>query len=98
GPAGDALGKQIGGAIELLTIGGGPRGGLSASCWWTPEEIHRAWPNWFDATPGHLPMFLMVRIARLIGNSVDELTRSRATLLIPTGSGETITCLRWAFP
>jgi hypothetical protein len=77
--------------VDTLEIGS--KGVLEPKKWWTPAEIHRVFPDYFDATSGHLPAHLMVLIAKEL---------RKAFRVIPwgvyTGSGETITCFRWAFP
>ena len=78
------------------TIDVSPRGDLIAGHWWTPGEIARTWPHLFDATSGHLPVHLMVEVAREMREKWN--LHPGCTYLVPTGSGETITCLRWAFP
>jgi len=70
------------------------RGELEARKWWTPAEIHKCWPDLFDATSGHLPAFLMMEIGRAFRAHLGEIDGGE----VPTGSGETITCLRWAYP
>lgn len=80
--------------VNVLEVG--PRGGLAALRWWTPAEIHRAWPGYFDATPGHLPMHLMVETARIIRRGEPEPTPGE--YVVPSGSGETIMCLKIAWP
>ncbi len=82
--------------VGLYVVEVAPQGDLqSANKWWTPEEIHRAWPDLFDATSGHLPAFLMVRIGRAYRELLGVLEGQHN---VPTGSGETIQCLRWAYP
>lgn len=80
----------------------GPKGDLSTSKWWTPEGIHQVWPDLFDATPGHLPMPLMARIAEEFKDYLSHDSQLKINdqneYLVPTGSGETIICLRLAFP
>jgi hypothetical protein len=63
--------------------------------WWTQVEIKNTFPQHFDATSGHLPIFLMARIAGRIraGNRFEDFGTE-----IPTGSGETIVVLSMAFP
>ncbi len=88
-----------------------PSGALEARVWWSPERIRSTWPTYFDATSGHLPAYLMVRVARhfraylgprerLIERFAPYPTERRPdeTVGVPTGSGETIVCLRWAYP
>lgn len=82
--------------LSVLEVG--PRGKLTTNAWFTPAEIHAIWPALFDATSGHLPLWMMWAIAEeMRGDAalallVDEAYR------VPTGSGETVTCLRLAFP
>jgi len=72
-------------------------GMLDARMWWTPEEIHRAWPDLFDATPGHLPAPLMVSLAEAYRKELGEMEQVEQ-YVVPTGSGETVLCLRIAYP
>lgn len=78
--------------IHVLEIG--PHGFLDVHKWFTPAEIHRIWPDYFDATPGHLPAHLMVKIAM----KLRELWKDTPPWGVMTGSGESIVCSRWAFP
>lgn len=80
--------------LDVLEIG--PQGALLPGRWWTPAEIHRIWPERFDATSGHLPAPLMAQIAQVLGGYLGNLRA--AAYEVPTGSGETIVCLRWAYP
>lgn len=74
-----------------------PNGDVApTSKWWTPAEIHKAFPDLFDATSGHLPAHLMVEVAKAFKRYLGDLKKQ--TYKVPTGSGETITCLRWAYP
>lgn len=74
----------------------GPKGNLTTDRWWTPAEIHKTWPHLFDATSGHLPIPLMLRIAEEFKHHLGQLKETQYN--VPTGSGETILCLRWAYP
>ena len=91
GNAADAL-RNAG--VDVIEIS--ERGDLRPGKWWRPEEIRRAWPHLFDATSGHLPAPLMVRIAKSIKEHLGIL--ELGTYIVPTGSGETIICLRMAYP
>lgn len=64
--------------------------------WWKPAEIHKAFPDLFDATSGHLPAPIMVLISQAFKEYLGELPYPEYE--VPTGSGETIICLRWAYP
>jgi len=66
--------------------------------WWDPFEIACKYQI-FDSTSGHLPMFLMERIARaLLLKYSDVFVEEKETYFIETGSGETFVCLKMAFP
>ena len=64
--------------------------------WFSNEEIAKKWFGYFDATSGHLPLWLMVRIAESFRLYLGELNNKR--YYVPTGSGETIICLKIAYP
>jgi len=80
--------------LEVTEIG--PRGDLKTEKWWTMAEIHRAWPDLFDATSGHLAVPLMGDIAKAYRAHLGDLSVGRYS--VPAGSGETVTCLRIAYP
>lgn len=80
----------------LPVVGIAPGYDLKAERWWMPDEIRRLWPHMFDATAGHLPMPLMVQLAQALADHLGPLTAG--TYHVPTGSGETVLCLRWAYP
>lgn len=80
--------------LDVLEVG--PRGVLKTDKWWTPAEIQRVWPELFDATSGHLSAPLMGDIAKAFRAHLGELPAAPYT--VPSGSGETIFCLRAAYP
>lgn len=73
----------------------GPGGGMTATRWWTPGEIRQTWPDHFDATSGHLPLPLVVALGRALRDHLGPLP---PVVEVPTGSGETILALSWAYP
>lgn len=73
-----------------------PTGQLLPVGWWSPAEIRRIFDTSFDATSGHLPLSLMVDIAAAFHQYLGDLPKEE--YVIPTGSGETIICLRIAYP
>src|SRR6266480_652677 len=75
--------------LEVVEVG--PRGDLKTEKWWTMAEIHKAWPELFDATSGHLAVPLMGDIAKAYRAHLGELPVGRYS--VPSGSGETILCL-----
>lgn len=81
----------------LYTVTVAPNGDLTANRWWTAAEIHKAWPDLFDATSGHLPMPVMRRVATEYFRALSK-RLTEGHYLVPTGSGETIICLRMVFP
>ena len=80
----------------LVVVEVGPMGGLRPGKWWRPAEVHQCWPDLFDATSGHLPIPLMLDIAWAFRKHLGDLPGGGYE--VPTGSGETIVCLRWAYP
>jgi hypothetical protein len=80
--------------LDVLEVG--PRGDLKTEKWWSHAEIHRTWPDRFDATSGHLAVPLMWDIAKAFRAHLGELEDALYT--VPSGSGETIFCLRGAYP
>lgn len=91
---GNAAEKLKDAGVDVLHIGA--RGDLTPNKWYTQAEIKRDFPNCFDATSGHLPMELMLEIAKLyredLGDTLGDL------VYVPTGSGETLVCLKLAYP
>jgi len=77
--------------LEVVEVG--PSGELKTAKWWTQAEIHRAWPDLFDATSGHLSVPLMCDIAKAFRAHLGDLPGAER-YTVPTGSGETICCLR----
>lgn len=80
----------------LYVVDVGPRGSITPTRWWQPEEIRRAWPDLFDATSGHLPPPLMDRLAVALREFIGELPEP--AYAVPTGSGETVVALCMAYP
>lgn len=75
-----------------------PTGTLVANEWFEPEDIRKTFPEFFDATSGHLPTPLMVRIAKVFRARLQHKIQPGTQYEVPSGSGETIVLLRWAFP
>ena len=73
-----------------------PTGDFIANRWFTPSEIREVFPDYLDATSGHLSMELMNMIAERfyieLNGVLDDVN------YVPTGSGETLVCLKLAFP
>lgn len=79
--------------VNVLHIG--EKGDLVPTRWFTPREIAAAFDGYFDATSGHLPTDLMITLSEAYKNYFKELPD---TVYLPTGSGETLVCLKLAFP
>ena len=75
-----------------------PGGDLSANRWRSMNEIRNTFPDSFDATSGHLPMDMMNQLAAEFRIILSDTIKEGHTYTIPTGSGETVICLRMAFP
>lgn len=93
------LGKDV---LEV-----GAKGVLQTEKWWTPAEIRAGFPHLFDATSGHLPVPLMYEIAQEFkaylspvwgGTRSGQVFDQEKQYVVPSGSGETILCLRMAYP
>lgn len=70
-------------------------GDLIANRWFTVNEIKDCFSGCFDATSGHLPIDLMIQIARYYKAKLISLPKE---IYLPCGSGETLVCLKMAFP
>lgn len=81
--------------VGLNVIDISPSGDLIANRWFTPYEIKNIFNNYFDATSGHLPIHLMELIGKAYKEHLGELPDIN---YIPSGSGETIVCLKLAYP
>lgn len=79
--------------LEVLHIG--EEGILNPNKWFTLKEINHRFNNYFDATSGHLNIELMQMIGEEFKKYLGELPQ---TNYIPTGSGETLVCLKLAYP
>ncbi len=79
----------------LNTIHIGEQGELTPNKWYTMQEIKNRFPSFFDATSGHLNIELMYRIGLKYKSYLGELPD---TVYIPTGSGETLVCLKLVYP
>lgn len=95
GNASAALRTASMGLLPVLDVS--PAGDLEPRRWWTPAEIARTWPRWFDGTSGHLPAHLIADIGAALRAHLGHLD-PHTTYLVPTGSGETITALSVAYP
>lgn len=79
--------------IPTLDISAG--GDLIANRWFEIGEVHKYFPDYFDATSGHLPMDCMLKIAQFYALMLTTIPKE---IILPTGSGETLVCLKLAFP
>ena len=91
---GNASRELTAAGLEVIDVS--PSGVLTANRWLTQQEISEMFPQCFDATSGHLPFELMLKIAEAFKQTLGVLKGRR--YLVPTGSGETIVCLKLAYP
>lgn len=75
-----------------------PDGPLQTNKWWTPTEIAEVWPDFCDATPGHLSVPMMHKLATMYKAKLASKLNGAIGYIVPTGSGETIIALGMAFP
>ena len=82
--------------INVISVGKNEL--LIPNKWFSYTEIQNNFNNIFDATSGHLPMPLMIDIAKELRARDYGNLKKKVTYLVPTGSGESIICLQIAFP
>lgn len=80
--------------VDVLHIG--EHGELAPRKWFSQAEIARDFAGYFDATSGNLPAELMGDIARRYREHLQDTLDD--TVYVPTGSGETLVCLKMAYP
>jgi hypothetical protein len=91
GNAGKALADA---GVNVLHIGA--QGELTPNKWYTQADIAQVFTGYFDATSGHLPMQVMLQLADAYKEHLSNTLGS--TVYVPTGSGETLVCLKLAYP
>lgn len=79
--------------VETLFVG--ENGEFKPNEWFTQSKINSIFPEYFNATSGHLPIELMLMISKKYKEYLGELKTD--VLYVPTGSGETILCLKMAY-
>ena len=79
--------------VNVLDIS--PKGDMQALRWYTMGDIKQTFPSYFDATSGHLPYECMLWIAQAFKKYLKDIPQ---TIYLPTGSGETLVCLKLAYP
>jgi hypothetical protein len=79
--------------VDVLHIG--KHGILVPQKWFTHAEIVNCFGQCFDATSGHLPIELMRAIGEAYKGYLGTL---KGRVYVPTGSGETLVCLKMAYP
>lgn len=80
-------------SLQVLDIS--PKGDLIPNRWFTKKEIKQVFPEYFDATSGHLDINLMYKIGLAYKDYLGELDN---IVYLPTGSGETLVCLKLVYP
>lgn len=79
--------------LDVLHIG--EEGTLTPNKWFSMKEINHQFHEYFDATSGHLNIELMQIIAEEYKKYLGDLPK---TVYVPTGSGETLVCLKLVYP
>ena len=82
-------------AAGIDTLAVAPNGDLEARRWFSQGDIRRAFSGYFDATSGHLPAELMQEIGAAYREYLGALD---GLVYVPCGSGETLVCLKMAYP
>lgn len=84
--------KNVG--LDVIDIS--PNGDFVPLHWFQPSLIKKFFPEYFDATSGHLDLEVMTNIAERYKKELQG--KIKDINYVPTGSGETIVCLKLAFP
>lgn len=90
GNASKALKKE---GVKTLDISA--TGDLIANRWFQQYEVAKYFPEYFDATSGHIPVECMLDVARRFKEYLKKIPDE---IYLPTGSGETLVELKLAFP
>lgn len=86
-------------AAGVKTLHIGAKGVLNPQRWFSQAEIALIWPDYFDATSGHLPAELMGLLsAAYKGYFTAQGEALGDEVYVPTGSGETLVALKLAYP
>lgn len=79
--------------LNVLDIS--PFGDLTANKWFYSNDILKYFNNYFNATSGYLPFDLMYNIGQEFKNYLGDIPNEN---YIACGSGETLVCLKLAYP
>ena len=79
--------------VDVLHIGA--HGVLAPQVWFTQVQVQHTFPGYFDATSGHLPIELMQQVGNAYRTHLGQLS---SPVYVPSGSGETVVCLKLAYP
>ena len=82
-------------AVGLNVIDISPNGDFIPNKWFKPSEVHKVFPTYFDATSGHLSIELMLLIGEAFKQALGDIPQVN---YVASGSGETLTCLKLAYP
>ena len=83
--------------LDVLHIG--EEGILDTNKWFSMKEINHYFHEYFDATSGHLNIELMQLISKeYLKYFGKNKFKPNQEIYIPTGSGETLVCLKMAYP
>lgn len=81
--------------VGLNVIDISPNGDFIPNKWFTPSRVKQTFPTYFDATSGHLTIEVMQLIGEAFKKALGDIPQ---TNYVATGSGETIVCLKLAYP
>ena len=90
-------------AMDVVELGGGPCADLAPNQWMKPGHVARLFPDRFDATSGHLPLWMLIELAKTMRvKNPDALALSdfdeKEEIYVPSGSGESAVITALAFP
>lgn len=83
--------KNVG--LDVLDVS--ESGSLIPNKWFNSDDFLHYFPEFFNATSGYLPLDLMAQIGEEFRKKLGEL---ESPVYVASGSGETIICLKLAYP
>lgn len=83
--------KKVG--LDVIDVS--PNGILLPNCWFRSNDFAHYFPNFFNATSGYLPLDLMYDIGIEFKKELGDI---KSPVYVASGSGETLVCLKLAYP
>jgi hypothetical protein len=87
--------------LSVVEIGSGNNADFIPTKWMTPAEIAATFPTRFDATSGHLPFHLMLKVAEMLRKKIPHSVaqpQPGGEIYVHSGSGESAIITALAYP